>query len=168
MTAVPPEPDPSPRVPSAGALTAASLAQRAIARCVDMVVLMLLVTGAFAGFTERDANDDITFDVPWWWVVLVLVGVLSYEIVPVHVRGQTPGKILTRIRVARLADGRNPTWLESTARWIVPVVVLLGFAPVLGTLVFPILAIVYGTAMLDRGGRGVLDKLARTRVVQAR
>lgn len=166
MTAVSPEP--SSGAPATDAPRAASLGQRAIARCVDLVVLMLLVTGAFAGFTERDANDDITFDVPWWWVVLVLIGVLSYEIVPVHVRGQTPGKILTRTRVARVADGRNPTWLESAARWVVPVVVLLGLAPVIGTLVFPILAVIYGTALLDRGGRNVLDKLARTRVVQAR
>lgn len=162
MSTVPAEPAPPTAPPAAG------LGQRAIARCIDMVVLLLLITGAFAGFTERDANDDITFDVPPWWIALVLIGVLSYEIVPVVVRGQTPGKILTRIRVARASDGANPTWTQSARRWIIPVLILLVLSPFLGTLVFPVLAVVYGTALLDRGGRSVLDKVAGTRVVQAR
>ncbi len=165
--------DPSPTGPDGSdpatpVLVPAGLGQRAIARCLDMVVLLLLVVGAFAGFSERDASDQVTFDPPWWWVLLVLVGVVSYEVVPVVVRGQTPGKILTRTRVARASDGGNPTWLQSVLRWIIPVLVLLVLAPVLETLVFPLLAIVYGTALLDRGGRSVLDKLAGTRVVQAR
>jgi uncharacterized RDD family membrane protein YckC len=164
MSPVPAEPASS----TGPVLVPAGFGQRAIARCVDIVVLMFLVTGAFAGFTERDAADDIVFDVPWWWIGLVLIGVLSFEVVPVAVRGQTPGKIVTRIRVVRVADGANPTWTQAVLRWIIPVLVLIVLAPFLSTLVFPLLAIVYGTALLDRGGRSVLDKLAGTRVVQAR
>jgi uncharacterized RDD family membrane protein YckC len=162
-----PDPAGSPE-PTGPAPVPAGLGQRAIARCIDMVVLLLLITGAFAGFAERDANDQVTFDVPPWWIALVLVGVLSYEIVPVVVRGQTPGKILTRIRVAQVSGGGNPTWTQSARRWIVPVLILLALSPLLETLVFPLLAIVYGTALLDRGGRSLLDKLAGTRVVQTR
>ncbi len=160
--------DPSADGPGARVLVPAGLGQRAIARCVDMVVLLLLVVGAFAGFNERDANDQVTFDPPWWWVLLVIVGMVSYEVVPVVVRGQTPGKILTRTRVVRAADGAPPTWMQSVLRWSIPVLVLLLLAPFLETLVFPLLAVLYGTALLDRGGRSVLDKLAGTRVVQSR
>ncbi len=163
----PPDPTPDDPMPD-GALHAAGFGQRAIARCIDMVVLMLLVTGAFAGFTERDANDEVTFDVPWWWILLVLVGVLTFELVPVRLRGQTPGKILTRIRVVDARTGRDPSWRQSFIRWLIPMVVLLTLAPVVGTVVFPLLAVIYGTALLDRGGRSSLDKLAGTRVVQAR
>ena len=115
----------------------ATLGQRAIARCLDFVVLLLLLAGSFAGFTDKGADGTTTFDVPWWWVVLVLVAMLAFEVVPVHVRGQTPGKIL-------------------------------GMSPILSLAVLPVLAVIYGTALLDRGGRSVLDKLAGTRVVQAR
>lgn len=156
-----------PDEPSVALPPAAGLGQRAIARCVDTVVLMLLITGAFAGFTERDADDNVTFDVPWWWIVLVLVGVLTYELVPVRLRGQTPGKILTRIRVIDASTGGAPSWRQAFIRWIIPMVVLLTLAPVAGMIVFPLLAVLYGTALLDRGGRSSLDKLAGTRVVQA-
>ncbi len=145
----------------------ATLGQRAIARCLDFVVLLLLLAGSFAGFTNKDADGTTSFDVPWWWVVLVLVAVLSFEVVPVHVRGQTPGKILTKIRVVSAATGKSPSWGQALARWIVPVAILLGLSPILSLAVLPVLAVVYGTALLDRGGRSVLDKLSGTRVVQA-
>ena len=148
-------------------MTPASLGQRAIARCLDFVVLLLLLAGSFAGFAEEDADGTTSFDVPWWWVMLVLVALLAFEVVPVHVRGQTPGKILTKIRVVSASTGENPSWRQALARWIVPVAILLGLSPILSLAVLPVLAVVYGTALLDRGGRSVLDKLAGTRVVQA-
>lgn len=146
----------------------ATLGQRAIARCLDFVVLLLLLAGSFTGFTDKDADGTTTFDVPWWWVVLVLVALLAFEVVPVHVRGQTPGKILTKIRVVSVTTGDNPTWRQALARWVIPVGILLGLSPILSLAVLPVLAVVYGTALLDRGGRSVLDKLAGTRVIQAR
>ena len=147
--------------------TPATLVQRAIARCVDMVVLLLLIVGALARFVVEDA-DGRTPDVVWWWVALVVVGVVAYEIVPVHLRGQTPGKILTHIRVVNADTGENPSWRRAFVRWIVPVVIMLGLLPVLKAVVFPLLAVLYGTALLDRGNRSLLDKLANTRVVQAK
>jgi len=147
--------------------TPATFGQRAIARCVDMVVLFLLSAGAIAGFVEEQADGTTTFDAPWWWVVLVFVGVLAYETVPVRVRGQTPGKIITHIRIVTVDTGDNPSWRQAFARWVVPAMLLL-LSAVLGPIVLPVLAVVYGTALLDREGRSVLDKLAGTRVVQAR
>ena len=35
------------------------------------------------------------------------------------------GKILTRTRVVRVADGATPTWVQSVLRWSIPVLVLL-------------------------------------------
>lgn len=132
-----------------------------------MVVLLLLIVGALARFVVED-SDGRTPDVVWWWVALVVVGVVAYEIVPVHLRGQTPGKILTHIRVVNADTGENPSWRRAFVRWIVPVVIMLGLLPVLKAVVFPLLAVLYGTALLDRGNRSLLDKLANTRVVQAK
>lgn len=149
--------------------TPASLGQRAIARCVDTVVLLLLTVGSLAGFAGKDAAGTTTFDAPpWWWLVLVFVGVISFEVVPVHVRGQTPGKILTRIRVVSIDTGANPSWRQAFVRWILPAAILLGLSPFVGLVVLPILAVFYGTALLDHGGRNLPDKLARTRVMQSR
>ena len=148
-------------------MTPASLGQRAIARCIDIVVLFLLSAGALAGFVEEDASGERTVSPPAWWLVVLVLAVLAYEIVPVHARGQTPGKILTRIRVVRHDDpDATPSWQASWVRWIVPALLLL-LAAAIGPLVLPLLAIVYGSAMLDRDGRSWLDKLAGTRVVQA-
>jgi uncharacterized RDD family membrane protein YckC len=146
---------------------AATFGQRAIARLIDLVVLLLLLAGAFAGFASKDGDGTTSFDVQWWYVALVFIGIVTYEVVPVHVRGQTPGKILTRIRIVSLETGATPTWVQSITRWIIPVAILLGLTPFVSFVVFPLLAVVYGTALLDRGGRNVLDKLAGTRVVQA-
>lgn len=139
----------------------ASFTQRAIARCVDFALLFLLLAGAFAGFTGNNANNP-----PWWWAALVLVAVVSFEVVPVHLRGQTPGKILTRIRVVRVVDDSPPTWRQSFIRWLAPLALFLALSPFVRYVAIPVLAVVYGTALLDRGGRSVLDKLAGTRVVQ--
>ena len=141
-------------------MPAASFTQRAIARCVDFALLFLLLAGAFAGFTGSNANNP-----PWWWAALVLVAVVSFEVVPVHLRGQTPGKILTRIRVVN-ADDSLPTWRQAFIRWGVPLALFLALSPFVRYVAIPVLAVVYGTALLDRGGRSVLDKLAGTRVVQ--
>jgi uncharacterized RDD family membrane protein YckC len=149
-------------------LPAASLRQRAIARCVDIGLLLMLISGALAGSTETDADGNTTFSAPWWWIALVLIGALSYDTVPVHVRGQTPGKILTRIRVVSIDTGANPSWRASFSRWVLPVAILLGLPPLVGYVVLPILALLYATAVIDPNGRSVLDKLAGTRVVQAR
>jgi uncharacterized RDD family membrane protein YckC len=143
----------------------ATLGQRAIARLIDLVVLLLLLAGALAGSTTESSDGTTSFDAKWWYVALVFVGIVTYEVVPVHLRGQTPGKILTRIRIVSVDTGANPTWVQAITRWIIPVVILVGLTPFVNYIVFPLLAVVYGTALLDRGGRNVLDKLAGTRVV---
>ena len=148
-------------------MTPATFRQRAIARCVDIGVLFLLTVGALAGFVEEQPNGESTVSPPEWWVVLLIVAALAYEIVPVHTRGQTPGKMFMRIRVVPVGDeSALPGWGASWLRWIIPALMLVVSAAI-GPIVLPLLAVVYGSALLDRGGRSWLDKLAGTRVVQA-
>ena len=151
-------------------MTPATFRQRAIARCIDTVVLFLLTAGALAGFVEENDAGENVVQPPVWWILVLVVAVLTYEVVPVHARGQTPGKILTRIRVVRVDDPTTtPSWASAWFRWIGPAVLLAG-SSVLGSagpVVLPVLAVLYGSALLDRGGRSWIDKLAGTRVVQA-
>lgn len=144
----------------------ASFGQRAIARCIDLAILFFLCIGALSRYAgDDDAGRPKDVPVAWW--ILLAVAVLAYEVVPVRTRGQTPGKILTRIRVVPVdAPESSPTWRSSVLRWL-PSELLLASAAAIGALVLPLLAIVYGSAMLDRDGRSWLDKLAGTRVVQA-
>jgi uncharacterized RDD family membrane protein YckC len=147
--------------------TRATLRQRVIGRAVDMTLLCVLLVGALSGFVSTDANGNAHFDVPPLFLVALIVAVFAFETVPVRLRGQTPGKILMKTRVVRASDGGRPSWRAAFTRWGVVVVVLV----VLGGLYPPAglaaTAALYATALMDPNGRGVVDKLAGTEVVQA-
>lgn len=143
-------------------MIAAAFTQRAIARAIDFAMLTLLMGFALMPFTD---NDE--FDVPPAFLGAVVFGVLAYEIVPVHLRGQTLGKMLTRTRIVSV-DGGPVSLRSSFIRWgtvcmVWIVLSILGFAP----LAIVAMAALYLSALADPGGRNVLDKLAGTRVVRA-
>ena len=143
-------------------MVAASFTQRAIGRAIDFGILTLLIGFSLMPFTD---NDEL--DVPPLFLSAVILGVLAYEIVPVHLRGQTVGKIVTRTRVVNL-DGGPVSLQSSVARWGIVCVVwvglsVAGFAP----LAIVVMAGLYLSALADTSGRSVLDKVASTRVVRA-
>jgi uncharacterized RDD family membrane protein YckC len=87
----------------------------------------------------------------------LLVGFL-YETTLIALRGQTLGKVATRIRVVRLDDGAVPGWGPAFVRWLIPVaasIVPFGALPV------------YLWLLWDRRRQGLHDKAARTLVVVA-
>jgi len=76
-------------------------------------------------------------------------------------RGQTPGKMLTRTRVVMLDTSRLPTLGPATMRWLIP-----GFFVFLpGVSVAS--AVVYGWLLFDTLRRGLHDKAAKTVVIRA-
>ena len=92
-------------------------------------------------------------------VVSGLVVVFLYELPLTALRGQTVGKMLTDVRVARVKDEGTPGWGPSCIRWAVLYVPLLApFGPLLTVLVAV-------SPIFDASRRGWHDKIAGTIVV---
>ena len=105
--------------------------------------------------------------------VIATVGVASaaivmlYEVALIAWRGQTVGKMATRIKVVRKDNGLVPGWGKSAGRWLVPAIPgLVGwFNPsisFIGLLSF----LVYASLTWDKARQGWHDKAAGTLVVK--
>jgi uncharacterized RDD family membrane protein YckC len=73
------------------------------------------------GTTPEQAAAQV--EVPWGVLAAALVVKIVYEVVGVALFGQTVGKWLFGIRVARYTDGGRPTWPQAALRclvWAVP------------------------------------------------
>lgn len=102
----------------------------------------------------------------WWFAAAAAF----YEIAFIAIKGQTPGKMATRIQVVRSDDlfqpewGRPPSWGQSLFRWGLPFVLGL---PVYFVPFGNLLAILcYLSLVWDRDRQGWHDKVARTFVVK--
>ena len=143
------------------------------ARVLDVVImsvvgLILLVAGLVSavGITSGDSVSDeeatagagafIAFA-----IVAVVIGVL-YEVTMIATKGQTLGKMATRIKVVRADNGLVPGWGKSIGRWIIPAV--LGFIPFVGWLLS---LLVYLSLLWDKARQGWHDKAAGTLVIKA-
>jgi uncharacterized RDD family membrane protein YckC len=144
----------------------ATLGQRVLARLVDTAVLVgldLLMSAAVLG-GAMSRPDDVSYGRQ------VLVGVLTfalyfaYEGAMTAARGQTLGKLMLRIRAARLADGAVP----GQAGWTRAAVYALPGA-LAALLVGPLFWLLNSLwCVWDRPYRQCLhDKAARTVVVTA-
>jgi uncharacterized RDD family membrane protein YckC len=131
----------------------AHLGERAQAAAVDAGILVVL--GALVVyFTGRAARVDVvSLTASWPWLVsyLAFLG-LFYAGYFTGTTGQTPGKMMTGLRVVD-ARGRPPGYLRSTGRAVVGA---LGTA-VAGLGLIPM--------TLDPARRALHDRLLRTRVV---
>ncbi len=156
----------------------ASRAARFGARLVDTVVLvafMLCVLSVlhFTDVKPIPVDEPIDFDTyeayyeslgAVIWILFAAAAI--YEIALTATRGQTLGKMATRIMVVRADDlfqtelGRPPSWGRSLLRWGLPSIV--GFVPSVGWL----LALVcYLSLTWDRERQGWHDKVANTFVL---
>jgi len=134
-----------------------------IARIVD--ALLAGTTGALLGVMWIDWAVD-TSDSDWGVFGLLMVfsaimvaSVAVYEMAFVAWRGQTPGKMIARIRVIRSSTGDKVGPIRAGVRLIPLAAVVI---PVLG---YVIAIASYGWLFFDENGRGWHDRLARTRVV---
>ena len=92
----------------------ASPGTRFTARITDMAILFIVAL-TLQRVSELGPNS-----------VAAVVGTVSYaayEIAFIAIKGQTPGKMATRIRIVRTGDGAVPGWGASAARWALPFVV---------------------------------------------
>ncbi|HYI61183.1 MAG TPA: RDD family protein [Acidimicrobiales bacterium] len=158
--------------PAAGANSLATISRRWLARGVDAVligvpvllatsVVLVLQAAGDPSAEPADAAGPTAQAVTWG--ALVAVAVL-YETVTVTLWGQTLGKLLLGIRVARQVNGRCPLWWEAAVRIALPGVV----ATVPHPLAKAAAMALYAAAMFDPLRRGVADRAAGTVVVRTR
>ena len=95
------------------------------------------------------------------FLMFALLG-LIYDPVLIATRGQTVGKMATKIRVARADNGDLPGWGKSIGRWAIPGV--LSFIPLVG---FILALLCYASLTWDGSRQGWHDKAAGTVVVKA-
>ena len=135
----------------------AGLAQRALARSIDLMVVGIISLAFFAPQLVRDPDDA---SAPRWVQFAVFGLWLAYEAGTTTYLGQTMGKLATGCRVADRRTGRRPNLARSVVRAAVMPALLAFFA------FFGLLG--YATPALDqRERRGLLDRLAGTVVVKA-
>ena len=179
----PPPPGPAPHSPQAmtgwatlGTGEGVELAGpggRLGARIIDtvimgVVVIVLLIAGIASaiGLTAGDSavGEEESAAVAGAFIafalVAVVIGVL-YEVTMIATRGQTLGKMATRIKVVRADNGLEPGWGKAIGRWIIPAA--LGFIPFVGWILS---LLVYLSLLWDKVRQGWHDKAAGTLVVK--
>jgi uncharacterized RDD family membrane protein YckC len=159
-------PDEAPRprgpddFPSAGPNSLASIGQRAAARLLDTMIIAVPAVLVLLPFVTVE-GDKVT-SIPGWGILPFVVMIVLYEVVLEAWIGQTLGKMLFGVRVARLVNGTGPDVGEVALRALVPAAVL----------VLPVVAVAYPFVYLTAGfspmRRGVHDHAGGTVVVRTR
>jgi uncharacterized RDD family membrane protein YckC len=149
--------------PPRGPNSLASIAERGIARFIDIVIPALPVVVIVTVLVARQSSPDAT-KLPTWPRVVLIALVLAYETVGVGWRGRTVGKALLGTRVARLLKGTRPDWTQSFMRALVPVAAL----SVPWSLGPGLYACVFLSAVFSPIRRGIHDHAAGTVVVRTR
>lgn len=161
----------------------ASRTARIGARFIDMAVFVVLTVVLLFALHFTDIRP-IPIDEPYdsnayeayvrslhsvLWALIAATAI--YEIALTALKGQTIGKMATRIQVVRAGDlfqpelGRPPLWGRSFLRWALPTALGLPglVVPFIGQVLW---LLCYLSLMWDRERQGWHDKIADTFVVQ--
>lgn len=155
--------------PATGVNSLAPIWVRAVARLIDSLIVAVPTFLVFAvaalvsvGTDAEAAAQDRGLQI--WVTGAAFVSAVIYETVGVTLWGQTLGKLIVGIRVARQANGRNPQWWEAAIRVALPGVVTAVPHPAASAAVL----VLYGLAVFDPMRRSGPDRAAGTVVVRAR
>ncbi|HEY5156193.1 MAG TPA: RDD family protein [Acidimicrobiales bacterium] len=157
----PPRPQQASDFPSRGPNSLASIPERGAARLIDLLIELVPVLIIFIVWALR--SDPRVDAFPRWPLFVFIVGTVAYETGLVGWRGQSLGKFLVGVRVARLLDGAKPDSTWAAMRVLVPCALLA--IPVVGAGLY---LFVYLWAMVTPMRRGMHDAAAGTVVVRAR
>jgi uncharacterized RDD family membrane protein YckC len=112
-----------------------SLAQpgkRILGRILDWLIMAavllpfyFLLVGASASTSNDGAPSGLFFGGFFAFMILATVGQVMYEVAFVAVKGQTPGKMLMKVKVVRDVDGQIPGWGPAFMRWLPTLVSLV-------------------------------------------
>jgi uncharacterized RDD family membrane protein YckC len=157
-----PRPHEATDFPATGINSLASFTQRGTARGIDAMVPLVPVLAILMTLALRDGSS--TAALPRWPVFVGIAIAVVYETAFVAWRGQTPGKMLLGVRVARLVDGTTPDRAQSALRSLVPASALsLPGALGIGLYLFVLLM-----AVPSELRRGIHDQAGGTVVVRSR
>ena len=162
--------------PPNGPNALASFSSRGWARMIDALVTdipVLIGQGLLAAPTLTEdlqptaATEELTRTLTPWLVAGWAVLAALYETIAIAWRGQTLGKWLLGIRVARYTDGKKPAWAQSVLRCLLPVAggaLTFTFAgiPALGAFA------IFASAYINPLRRGWHDDAGGTIVVRTR
>jgi uncharacterized RDD family membrane protein YckC len=140
----------------------ATIGRRVGARLLDGVIVGLPLTILVFAVSDVDQAKS-TVHTPLWAQLLAAAVAAVYEVVLIRLWGQTVGKRMLGIRVARITDGAVPDWTASAVRYLLPVLPLL--LPIPG--IFVLSMVIYLAAVVDPLRRGWHDRAAGTIVVKA-
>lgn len=123
-------------VPSQVAL--AEPGKRIIARIIDwlimaavLVPMYFLLIGLGASSSGSDAASGLFVGGMFMFMILATLGQVAYEVAFIAIKGQTPGKMVMKVRVVRHSDGQIPGWGPAFMRWLPS---LVGLVPCVGSL----------------------------------
>lgn len=162
--------------PETGVNALAMFSQRAWARVIDeilvnipyfLVLLFLLALTVDANGQATDATQEAARNIPLWLIAGSFTLSVAYETIAVGWRGQTIGKWILGIRVARFATGERPGWDQALMRCLLPTcgaIVAFWTLGISALGAFAILASAYFNTMR----RGWHDEAGGTVVVRTR
>ena len=96
-----------------------------------------------------------------WFIKPILLPIIigaAYEVIFVALKGQTPGKMATSIKIVRADNGDLPGWGAAAGRWVIPSIgYIVLFIPGL---------LVHASLLWDDRRQGWHDKAVKTLVVK--
>lgn len=150
--------------------TLASPGKRLVARLIDfcilwmgsMVIAMLgFGSGLAFGSTGTDVGLVAMFTAFLAATMTIVIISIAYEVTLTALKGQTVGKMVMGIRVARADNGDLPGWGKAAGRWALPW--LLGLIPLIGWIGT---VLTYVSLTWDDRRQGWHDKAASTVVTE--
>jgi uncharacterized RDD family membrane protein YckC len=159
----PPRPREATDFPPTGPNSLASIGERGVARTID-IMLELIPLAILVSSYLRVEGDQVKLDnVPFWLSFVTIVVAVVYETLFIAWRGQTIGKMLLRVRVARLVGGTRPDPSQAGLRALVP-----GSAWAIPIIGFGLYLFVFLSAIGNPLRRGIHDRAAGSVVVRTR
>ena len=163
-----------------GSVELAGRGSRLGAKLIDWVILtvvsvilgaILLADDLMGSLADSMAGREPSLGAGYYLSLIFLVLVVAvYDVVLIATRGQTLGKMATRIKVVRADNGELPPWDKSAMRWLVPgipylaswIISVNGLSEILGLLSL----LVYVSMTWDKILQGWHDKAAGTLVIK--
>lgn len=170
----PPYPSPPPsgrdQLPPSGPGAPGSILARLGARLVDLLLIWFIPAAILLRpYLPKRAGDVVDLDsVPVWIPVTLALLPAVYEVILLGLTGQTVGKRLLHLRVARYSDGVQLSWYQAGIRVLLPLLpAALGVAiAAVAQVASALQVLVYATALIDPLWRGLHDRAAGTIVLR--
>jgi uncharacterized RDD family membrane protein YckC len=158
-----PRPSEATDFPPSGPNSLASIGERGVARAIDVLLELIPLAILVASYVRVDGDEVKIDDVPFWLSFVTIGVAVVYETIFIAWRGQTLGKMLLGVRVARLIGGTKPDPSQAGLRALVP-----GSAWAVPILGFGLYLFVFLSAIGNPLRRGIHDRAAGSVVVRTR